>query len=102
MGFLAVAVLIGLLPAVIARSKGRSFVAWWLYMGAALFIVALPHALLFKPLEGHGERKCAYCAELVKEEATACRYCGRDLSLLASGPAEHRCSWQKDEAEPPK
>ena len=44
---LAIAVFIGLMPAAIAQSKGKSFVAWWLY-GAALFIVALPHSLLMK------------------------------------------------------
>lgn len=40
-------VLLGLIPASIARLKGRSFFVWWIY-GAALFIVALPHALIMK------------------------------------------------------
>ena len=44
---LAIAVVIGLIPAAIAASKGRSFFAWWIY-GALVFIVALPHALLLK------------------------------------------------------
>jgi hypothetical protein len=48
MGLLFPAVLIGLLPAAIATSRGYSFGLWWLY-GALLFIVALPHALLLKP-----------------------------------------------------
>ncbi|MDR3529796.1 MAG: hypothetical protein P4L90_04435 [Rhodopila sp.] len=34
-------------PAMIAKSKGRSFALWWLY-GLALFIIALTHALLLK------------------------------------------------------
>jgi hypothetical protein len=38
---LILAALLGLLPASIARSKGRGIRAWWMY-GAALFIVALP------------------------------------------------------------
>ena len=42
-----IAGLIGMLPAAIARSKGRSFVNWWIY-GALLFIVALPHSLLMR------------------------------------------------------
>ena len=41
MEFILIAICIGLIPAAIAQSKGKSFIAWWLY-GAALFIVALP------------------------------------------------------------
>jgi len=28
-------------------------------------------------------RKCPFCAENVKPEAKACRYCGREIPLLA-------------------
>jgi hypothetical protein len=31
---LIIAVLLGLLPASIARSKGHSFMAWWMYGGS--------------------------------------------------------------------
>ena len=48
MEILLLAVVLGLIPASIARSKGRSFFGFWLY-GALLFIVALPHAILAKP-----------------------------------------------------
>ena len=65
------AVLIGLIPAFIARNKGKSFALCWFY-GAMLFIVALPHALWIKPDNQKGEqesermKKCFYCAELIK------------------------------------
>ncbi len=39
---------IGLIPAIIASGKGKSFFLWWIY-GMAIFIVALPHSLIIKP-----------------------------------------------------
>ena len=48
MELLLLAICIGVIPGFIAQSKGRSFVAWWVY-GSALFVVALPHSLLIKP-----------------------------------------------------
>ena len=44
----AVAALIGLAPATIARRKGRDFLAWWVF-GVMMFVFALPAALLLRP-----------------------------------------------------
>ncbi len=86
MGLLLFAVLLGLIPAVVAQRKGHSFIGFWIY-GALLLIVALPHALLMKAnakgIEARqlkeGGRKCPHCAEVIKSEALVCRFCGRDV-----------------------
>lgn len=46
--FVILPILLGLIPAFIAESKGRSFGAWWVY-GSLLWVIALPHALIMKP-----------------------------------------------------
>ncbi len=72
--FLAVGALLGLIPASIARHKGRPFGLWWNY-GFFAFIVALPHALLIK-----GYRKCPFCAESIKAEAGLCPHCRQQIA----------------------
>ena len=83
------ALALGAIPALIAQSKGRSFLLWWLY-GSVIFIVAVIHAIVLKADDkiveadalANGGRKCPYCAEVVKMEAKVCRFCHRELPPL--------------------
>jgi len=55
-----VMLLIGWIPAVIARSKGRdNFLGWWIY-GGALFLIALVHAIVIRHEGGVVEGKSTY------------------------------------------
>jgi len=80
---IVIAVLLGLTPAMIAYKKGRSPVLWWLF-GTLLFVVALPAILIIDP---KNVKKCPECAELVKEEAVKCRFCGH---AFKGRPGEER------------
>ncbi|TSC54133.1 MAG: hypothetical protein LiPW30_759 [Parcubacteria group bacterium LiPW_30] len=49
-------IVIGLIPAVIAKTKNRNFLAWWAY-GCLLSIIAIAHAIIIEPLEKQQEPK---------------------------------------------
>jgi hypothetical protein len=44
---LPLAIPLGLIPWLIVREQGRSFVWWWIY-GTFLFVIALIHAILLR------------------------------------------------------
>ncbi|MNS49202.1 hypothetical protein D3C72_818020 [compost metagenome] len=97
-----VPVVIGLIPAYIAKQKGRNFLLWW-FFGAGLFILALPAALLMKstvksdaarrttertqePVEAGASddrRSCPHCAESIKKEARFCRFCQLEVGSVS-------------------
>jgi hypothetical protein len=96
----AMASVLGLIPAVIAHRKGRSFGLWWIY-GSMLFIVALFHSLLIKPkvqqriqpatveqpisepVEAalpEGTKKCEHCGQLIDAMSMRCPVCKKEQS----------------------
>lgn len=83
---------------VIARKKGRS--GFGLFLLAFFFspLIGIIVALLLgrnqskieaRQLARGQARKCPYCAEIVKPEATICRYCNKEISGITQS-AERR------------
>lgn len=79
------ALLLGMIPAYIAKSKGRSFNGWWVY-GVALFIPATIHALLIHSnvdrttyLMDNNLKECQHCFGEIDVRATTCQHCGKEI-----------------------
>ena len=76
------------IPAYIAQTKGKSFGTWYVY-GILLLPIALIHSLVIEKdnaeMEARslseGNKKCPYCAELVKREAIICKHCKSELKV---------------------
>ena len=76
--YILVGIVFAVVAAVIARTKGRNAVGWFI---AGLFIgpFALVGAILPpKPNEGQFLR-CPACYEVIRAEATLCRHCNSRL-----------------------
>jgi len=69
------------------RSQGAGFLAG-LLLGPIGILLALVSsrdtaAIERQQLQSGDSRKCPYCAELVKREATVCKHCQRELPTTA-------------------
>jgi len=81
--------LVGLLTAIIAQSKGRSFFGWWIY-GAIFPPFALIYALFLPRRDktssgGHRKTdllKCPHCQRMIPADAGHCRHCNKKIDVI--------------------
>ena len=103
-------IVLAVIVAMVAHSKGRPAVVWFFY-GLLIWPIALVHILLIRPETGTmrpaqvtptpqppADRrvKCPSCAEWIMADAKICRFCGRDVpapqpQAMPAFPAEKRC-----------
>lgn len=93
-GYLLAASLIGLIPATLARSKGRSFAAWWAVSVVALGIFTVIPVMMLRT------HRCPECREVVSPGARVCWRCGHSLLRVDSrGPGREAMTAAEAAAE---
>jgi peptidoglycan/LPS O-acetylase OafA/YrhL len=80
MAYLIICLFFGLAGGYVGKSKGSSFVLWFL-IAAAVPVLGLLAALLYRFESDEVRRQCPRCGKVVKLYDQVCMGCGEDLDF---------------------
>ena len=103
--FVVLWIIFVVISSVVASNKGRGGFGWFiigLLLGPAGVVLALVVSKNSEVIESEAirsgeQKKCKYCAELIKSEAVLCKHCGKeqdekvsDIVAAQHGSSEHQ------------
>jgi hypothetical protein len=78
--YILVAILFGVVSGLLARSKGRSVLGWFL-VGLIIGPFALIVAVMPPTAQEGRFIECPACCEVIQSEARVCRHCGSQVEV---------------------
>jgi len=73
--YLIILFIAGIIGSIIARKKGHNQILWFILCAIIPLLIVVIIILPSQVSKGH-TKKCLYCAEIIKEDAIVCKYCG--------------------------
>ncbi len=84
MAYLIICLSFGLAGGIVGRSKGSSFVLWFLISAVVPFLGLLA-AVLYRNEANEVRRQCPRCGQIVKLHDQVCMRCGMDMDFPETG-----------------